>query len=92
MVDIFSSYWSVIFKKKNRIVLKTVFVLCVFFLISFGSKVRKGFHTLLNAWRDYYSLWQGCYNQLESELFALFLKRIRICSFENLFLAMCLIC
>ena len=63
-----------------------------FFFISFVSKVRKGFHTLLNAWRDYYSLWQGCYDQLESELFGLFLKRIRICSFEILFLAMCLIC
>ena len=73
-----------IFLKKLRIVLKTFF----FFLISFGSKVRKGFHTLLNAQRVYYSLWQGCYNQLESELFALFLKRIRICSFEILFLAM----
>lgn len=43
MVDIFSSYWSVIFKKKNRIVLKTVFVLCGFFKFLLVPKLEKDF-------------------------------------------------
>ena len=62
-----------------------------FFWFLLFAKLEKDFVLLLDVRRDCY-LWQGCYNQSKSELFALFFKRSRISPFESLFLDVCLIC
>lgn len=75
---------------KLRVVLKLVFFFFFWFLLF--PELEKDFILYWMLGKLLHSLWQGYYNQLESEFFALFLKRTGFAILRFLFLGMCLIC